>query len=124
MNRFGSQEPTYRWSTEYQKTEGIYASKLAEAYGLPPHEWQQNVLNDWLAVDDEGKLINNYCILEVPRQNGKTGVSDPRETWGLVKRAEQILHTAQEYQTAKKAFDRLRKKFGTHKEILLRSSLS
>lgn len=115
MNRVGNQEPTYRWSTDYQKTEGIYASQLAAAYGLPPHEWQQKVLNDWLAVDDEGKLINNYCLLEVPRQNGKTGVSDPRETWGLVKRAEQILHTAQEYQTAKKAFDRLRKKFGTHK---------
>ena len=66
-------------------------------------------------MDDDGKLIHSYCVLEVPRQNGKTGVSDPRETWGLVVRGEQILHTAQEFQTAKKAFDRLRKKFGTKK---------
>ncbi len=73
------------------------------------------ILKDWLAVDEEGKLLNNYCLLEVPRQNGKTGVSDPRETWGLIYRGEAILHTAQEYQTAKKAFDRLREKFGQKK---------
>lgn len=91
------------------------ASKMADMYGLPPHPWQRTILNDWLAIDCRGKLLNSLCVLTVPRQNGKTGVSDPRETWGLVRRGEWILHTAQEYQTAKKAFDRLRKKFGTQK---------
>lgn len=91
------------------------ASKMAYVYGLPPHPWQRTILNDWLAIDEHGKLLNSLCVLPVPRQNGKTGVSDPRETWGLVKRGEWILHTAQEYQTAKKAFDRLRQKFGTKK---------
>lgn len=89
--------------------------KLATAYGMTPHEWQCRVLDDWLALDDDGRLLNSLCVLEVPRQNGKTGVSDPRETYGLVVRGEWILHTAQEYQTAKKAFDRLREKFGTRK---------
>lgn len=111
----GNQNPTYSWVTEYTKTEGRFASQLSSAYDLTPHPWQDLVLDDWLAVDNNGILINNYCILLVSRQNGKTGVSDPRETWGLVKRGESILHTAQEYQTAKKAFDRLRKKFGERK---------
>lgn len=115
MNRLGSQEPVFHRAEEYQISEGIYASELSKSYDLRPHPWQDLVLYDWLAVDEYGGLIHNLCILMVPRQNGKTGVSDPRETWGLVKRAEQILHTAQEYQTAKKAFDRLRKKFGTCK---------
>lgn len=114
MNK-GEQTPTFHHAEKYDKTEGIYAAELSASYDLVPHEWQRNVLNDWLAVDDDGKLIHNYCVLEVPRQNGKTGASDPRETWGLVKRGEKILHTAQEFQTAKKAFDRLRKKFGTRK---------
>ena len=114
MNK-GEQSPTFHHAEKYDKTEGVYAAELSASYDLVPHEWQRNVLNDWLAVDDDGKLIHNYCVLEVPRQNGKTGASDPRETWGLVKRGEQILHTAQEFQTAKKAFDRLRKKFGTRK---------
>ena len=101
-----------RVAAKYSRTQGHLATELSENYGLAPHPWQANILNDWLAVDENGVLIHSYCILEVPRQNGKTGVSDPRETWGLVARGEKILHTAQEFQTAKKAFDRLRKKFG------------
>lgn len=115
MSRVGNQNPTFHYAEKYTKTEGIYATQLSASYDLKPHPWQELILDDWLAVSEDGKLIHSYCVLEVPRQNGKTGVSDPRETWGLVKRAEQILHTAQEFQTAKKAFDRLRKKFGTKK---------
>ena len=108
----GNQVPTYSWCASYDRTEGKLASALADSYGLSPHPWQRTILNDWLALDDEGKLLNSLCVLPVSRQNGKTGVCDPRETWGLVHRGEYILHTAQEYQTAKKAFDRLREKFG------------
>lgn len=115
MNRIGNQNPTFRHVAQYDKSEGKYATELSANYALTPHPWQALILDDWLAVDNNGKLIHSFCVLEVPRQNGKTGVSDPRETWGLVKRGEQILHTAQEFQTAKKAFDRLRKKFGTKK---------
>ncbi|MEE1200776.1 MAG: hypothetical protein U0L09_08995, partial [Christensenellales bacterium] len=115
MSRAGSQEPTFHYAEKYEKSEGEYAALLSASYDLRPHPWQRAVLNDWLAVDVNGKLVHSYCVLEVPRQNGKTGVSDPRETWGLIKRGEHILHTAQEFQTAKKAFDRLRKKFGTRK---------
>lgn len=112
MPKVGSQKPTYSWCGSYSRTEGGLAAKLADTYGMPPHPWQRTLLNDWLALDDKGKLLNSLCVLPVPRQNGKTGVCDPRETWGLVHRSEQILHTAQEFQTAKKAFDRLRAKFG------------
>ena len=115
MSRTGNQIPTFHYAENYEKTEGKYAAMLSASYDLVLHPWQEGVLDDWLAVDDTGRLIHSYCVLEVPRQNGKTGVSDPRETWGLIKRGEQILHTAQEFQTAKKAFDRLRKKFGTRK---------
>lgn len=115
MPRYGNQAPTYSWCGSYTRTEGGLASKLADAYGLPPHQWQQMILNDWLALDDRGKLLNSLCVLPVPRQNGKTGVIEPRETWGLVHRGEWILHTAHEYQTAKIGFDRLRAKFGERK---------
>lgn len=114
MNK-GCQSPTRHVAEHYERTQGHLATELSQNYGLAPHQWQADILDDWLAVDKNGVLIHNYCLLEVPRQNGKTGVSDPRETWGLVYRAEQILHTAQEFQTAKKAFDRLRKKFGDRK---------
>ena len=108
----GSQVPTYRWCAQWSRTEGRLAATMADTYGMPPHPWQRMILDDWLAVGEDGRLLNSLCVLPVPRQNGKTGVCDPRETWGLVRRGEAILHTAQEYQTAKKAFDRLREKFG------------
>lgn len=111
----GNQEPTARVCAGYSKTSGDLAIELADAYGLPPLEWQRQVLRDWLAVGPDGRLANPLCLLCVPRQNGKTGVSDPRETYGLVVEGEWILHTAQEFQTAQKAFDRLRTKFGTRK---------
>lgn len=114
MNK-GCQEPTVHIAEKYTRTQGELAAELSANYGLAPHKWQADILNDWLAVDENNTLLHSYCILEVPRQNGKTGVSDPRETWGLVWRGEKILHTAQEFQTAKKAFDRLRKKFGERK---------
>ena len=107
-----AQRPTRSWCGSYARTEGRFASAMADAYGLPPHPWQRLVLDDWLAIGDDGRLLNKMCVLCVPRQNGKTGACDPRETWGLVHRGEHILHTAQEFQTAKKAFDRLREKFG------------
>lgn len=113
--RRGNQSPTYSYCESYTRTEGAFAVAMANAYGLAPYPWQQTVLNDWLALDDNGRLLNSLCVLAVQRQNGKTGVCDPRETWGLIHRGEAILHTAQEYQTAKKAFDRLREKFGDRK---------
>lgn len=113
MTRKGSQEPTYRWCAPYGSTLGGLASELSEAYALEPLPWQRAVLDDWLALDEDGRLLNRVCVLDVPRQNGKTGAIEPRETLGLVLRGERILHTAQEYQTAKVGFDRLRAKFGT-----------
>jgi len=108
----GCQEPTFRYCPDYEHSYGGAAIELANSYGMVPHKWQMDILMDWLARDDGGGLLNSLCVLDVPRQNGKTGVSDPRESLGLVYFGEWILHTAQEGQTARKAFDRLRKKFG------------
>ena len=88
MARRGCQTPTYSWCDSYDRTEGRQAVELSRVYGMPPHPWQASILNDWLALDDDGRLLDSLCVLEVPRQNGKTGVCDPRETWGLVKRGE------------------------------------
>lgn len=112
MHRVGDQTPTYSYCAEWAKTQGGVAAALSAAYALRPHPWQRTVLDDWLALDDDGRLLNSLCILFVSRQQGKTGCCDPRETYGLVVRGERILHTAQETQTSQVAFDRLREKFG------------
>lgn len=80
---------------------------MAGAYGLMPDPWQQTVLDDWLAYDDDGTYAHDTCGLAVPRQNGKNGVLEVRELYGAAVEGEKILHTAHEVKTARKAFLRL-----------------
>ena len=69
--RIGNQVPTYSYTAPYEFTEGPLAADFADAYGTPPHQWQKTVLDDWLAVDSDGTLVNSLCLLTDPRQNGK-----------------------------------------------------
>lgn len=106
-----SQHPRVRVSAPAVDTWGDIAGDLVTQYGLIPDEWQQIVLDDWLARGDSG-WANLTCGLSVPRQNGKNALIEMREIFGLVGRGEKILHTAHEIKTALKAFQRLRYFFG------------
>ena len=54
----GNQVPTYRWCGKYARSEGAFATAMAEAYGMPPLQWQSSILDDWLALDEYGGLLN------------------------------------------------------------------
>lgn len=88
------------------------ASFLSNAYGLAPDPWQHLVLTDWLGRQPSGKWSASRCGLAVPRQNGKNGVLEIRELFGLIVLGEKFLHTAHEVKTARKAFKRLQHFFG------------
>lgn len=51
--------------------------------------------------------MSSRAGLAVPRQNGKNGVLEVRELYGMVALGERFLHTAHEVKTARKAFARL-----------------
>lgn len=110
--RVGCQEPTFRLAPEYRESEGDLACKLSAGYDMPAFEWQRLVLRDWLARGDDGKLACPTAGLMVPRQNGKNAVIEIREFYGIAILGEAILHTTHEYQSAAKAFARLRWRFG------------
>jgi hypothetical protein len=80
---------------------------LASAYGLTPDEWQSDVLEGWLGRRRDGKWAAATCGLAVPRQNGKNGVIEVRELFGMIGLGEKFLHTAHQVKTAKKAFKRI-----------------
>lgn len=80
---------------------------LARSYGLTPDEWQADVLADWLGRRADGRWAAPNCGLAVARQNGKNGVIEVRELFGMVVLGEKFLHTAHEVKTARKAFIRL-----------------
>ena len=83
------------------------AARLSGGYGLELDDWQQYVLDCWLARRRDGKWAASRCGLTVPRQNGKTAMLEVRELFGMTMLGERILHTAHEVKTARKAFTRL-----------------
>lgn len=110
--RAGCQEPTWRLAPECAWSEGDLACELSESYGMVPLEWERGVLRDWLARGEDGRLACITAGLMVPRQNGKNALLELREFYGIAVIGESILHTTHEYQSASKAFARLRWRFG------------
>jgi hypothetical protein len=102
-----SAPPRVRLVPRGSGSEADDACELASGYGLTPDDWQAMVLSGWLALRRDGLWAAPRCGLAVPRQNGKNGILEVRELYGLVFRGEKFLHTAHEVKTARKAFLRL-----------------
>ncbi len=60
-----------------------------------------------MGVRPDGQWAAKRCGLAVPRQNGKNGIIEVRELFGMIVLGEKFLHTAHEVKTARKAFIRL-----------------
>jgi hypothetical protein len=105
--------PRVRWIPKAHSTDDAAdAIFLASRYNLAPDLWQEEILYGWLGRRRDGKWCAGRCGLSVPRQNGKNGVIEIRELFGMVVLGEAILHTAHEVKTARKAFKRLKYFFG------------
>lgn len=107
----GVQTPRVRNVPPAELNEADDAAFLSASYGLAPYAWQAGVLQGWLGLRPDGRWAAPRCGLAVPRQNGKNGVLEMRELYGMVVRGERVLHTAHEVKTARKAFTRLQSFF-------------
>ena len=105
--RRGRQEPRIKLEPACLFTDGGDAAEFASDYGLAPDPWQRTVLDAWMGRDEDDKYTATTCGLAVPRQNGKNGVLEMRELYGMCIVGEKILHSAHEVKTARKAFVRL-----------------
>lgn len=89
-------------------TAGQEAIDLAARAGLHLDPWQQHVLRVGMAEKADGRWSAFEVAVNVPRQNGKGGIIEARELWGLFIGGEElILHSAHEFKTAKNAFRRI-----------------
>lgn len=103
----GVQTPRVKLAPAARRSDGPDAVFLASKYGLTPDPWQADILGAWLGLRADGRWASIKCGLAVPRQNGKNGVVEMRELFGMVVLGEKFLHTAHEVKTARKAFLRL-----------------
>lgn len=104
--RIGRQTPTASYILPYKKTISKEAVKLYELSGQKLFDWQKNVLNDLMAVNQANEWIHMQFGGSVPRQNGKNEIIATRELYGLCN-GEKILHTAHLADTSHKAWERL-----------------
>lgn len=104
--RKGRQTPTQSVVLPYSETYGQEAIDLYNSTGRTAQEWQELVLADILAVNDDGLWVHTRFGYSVPRRNGKNEIVAMREMWGL-KAGEHILHTAHRTTTTHSAWERL-----------------
>jgi hypothetical protein len=82
--------------------------EIAASAGLHLDPWQQHILDKGMGERADGSWDAFEVCVNVPRQNGKGGVIEARELWGLFVGGEElILHSAHEFKTAKAAFKRI-----------------
>lgn len=104
--RTGRQKPTQSVILPYQKTEGGEAAKLYDQAEYKALEWQRLLLNDIMAINEEGLWTHITFGYAVPRRNGKNEILIARELYALTK-GEKILHTAHRTSTSHSAWERL-----------------
>ncbi|HET6908317.1 MAG TPA: hypothetical protein VFH54_03180 [Mycobacteriales bacterium] len=94
------------------RSDGEDASWFAAQYGLTLDGWQDACLCSWMGRRKDGRWSAATCGLAVARQNGKNGIIEVRELFGMVELGEKFLHSAHEVKTARKAFKRIKWFFG------------
>lgn len=70
-----------------------------------------------MAEDRKNRWAARTTAVAEPRQNGKGDVAEVVESWGLVQRAEAIVHTAHEIPTSKSAHRRLADFLFSHRDL-------
>lgn len=105
--RIGEQEPTYRiGNLDYTNTAGVRAVEMYEKTGRKAQPWQEYMICDILAVNDDELWTHTKCGYSIPRRNGKGEVLTMRELYGLLT-GEKVLHTAHRTTTSSSAAARL-----------------
>ena len=104
--RIGRQTPTNSVILPYYITKGQEAINLYNASGRTAQEWQELLLSDILAVNEDGLWVHTKFGYSVSRRNGKNEIAAIREVYGLIN-GEKILHTAHRTTTSSSASKRL-----------------
>ena len=104
--RVGRSDPTSSYVLPYVKTDGQIAIDLYNLTGRKALPWQEGIMYDILAKNDDGLWVHTRFGYEVPRRNGKGEILVMRELYALAV-GEKVLHTAHRTSTSHSAWERL-----------------
>ena len=108
MTRYGSQTPSQSVILEYEKSFGKDAIEIYKRTGLNPYPWQEKLVEEIFAINEEGLWTHSKFGYAVPRRNGKTEVCYIAELWFLME-GKSILHTAHRISTSHSSFEKMKK---------------
>lgn len=104
--RYGRQTPTSSVVLPYSETLGERAIELYKQTGRTPQPWQEALVYDIRAVDEEGLFVHSKFGYEIPRRNGKGEIITIVELDDLFA-GRRTLHTAHRTTTSSSASLRL-----------------
>lgn len=102
--RKGNQTPSQSVVLPYTATLGAEAVDIYNKTRRTAQEWQEAMIYDILAVNDEGLWVHTKFGYSLPRRNGKSEILAMRELRGLVY-GERMLHTAHRTSTSHGAWE-------------------
>ena len=104
--RYGRQTPTSSVVLPYIETLGDRAIGLYESTGRDPQPWQESLIYDIRAINEDGLFVHTKFGYEVPRRNGKGEILTIVELDDLFD-GRKCLHTAHRTTTSSSASLRL-----------------
>ena len=81
--RIGRQTPTVSRVLPYKETFGLQATLLYDQSRRKSMEWQELMMCDIMAVDENGLWTHMKFGWSIPRRNGKSELLIMRADWGL-----------------------------------------
>ena len=104
--RIGRQTPTVSVVLPYEETRGGEAVLLYNQSSKKALEWQELMMYDIMAVNDDDTWRHMKFGWSVPRQNGKSELLIMRAIWGLL-HDERVLYTAHVVNTSHSAWEKI-----------------
>lgn len=106
--RLGNQHPTQSVILPFEKSLYQEAIDIYQKTGLECYQWQLNMLEPIMAVDDDDLWVHQKFGYSLPRRNGKTEIIYMLELWAL-EQGKSILHTAHRISTSHSSFENVKK---------------
>lgn len=103
--RYGRQTPTTSRVLPYTRSLGAEAVGIYNSTGRNSMPWQELMLEDIMAVNEDGLWVHMKFGWSIPRRNGKSEILVMRAVWGLT-HGERVLYTAHRTTTSHNAWEK------------------
>lgn len=104
--RLGRQTPTTAVVLPYTQSLGAEATEIYNRSGRTAQHWQELMLEDIMALNDDGLWVHMKFGWSVPRRNGKSEILIIRAIYGL-SHDEKVLYTAHRTTTSHNAWEKI-----------------